>query len=703
VAEQDVKVELFYSGAWQDVTALGHVFAAEAINLDRGLSPESLEPKPGSMTLALHNGGGRYNPRNPASALYGLIGRNTPVRVSVDSDPVQVGEVAVWAPSRPVQGTSRCAVQGAGVLRRLGRGKTPFRPPLERAVLAGGPAAYWRLDEAEGTGAALPGVLGGVPLVYDALWRPGVVDGSAPMGGGKYPNLMAGDGQTLSGMLTSGVLPTASTTGYAVDLMLYIDGDLSFSNIATVYASSASIGGGFNFRVSCTAGAVSIELEPLDLALPGPFSVDLVPQRWYHLRGVAANVGSTIELSLYVDGELAATEVYAASSAGRATTLIIGGEDVSGFNVAENLSIGHVVVWDTPTPSASGAAGVGYLGETAADRAARLCLESGVPITVVGDPADSKRMGPQPADTLTELLLECARTDAALLFEDRDQLGFVFHCGRDLYNRDPDITLSLTSSGISPGIAPEVGDVYVRNDVEAVSSTGRARAFLESGPMSVLDPPDGVGRYDTRWEVNPDDDGTLPAHAGWHVNRGTVDEIVFRSVTVDLDANPSLASAVSALDIGNVVLLTDLDPDDSPDDVAGLLVRIAQVIGPDRRLVTLWLVPASPYNVAIIGEDAGSTDLRGARIDTDLTVTAEALDTTETGVDTTGGTWTTDADNWNAGLSGGGLFVTIGGELMRVTNRAGSTFTVVRSVNGIVKSHASGAPVHVTYPAKIGL
>jgi hypothetical protein len=49
----------------------------------------------------------------------------------------------------------------------------------------------------------------------------------------------------------------------------------------------------------------------------------------------------------------------------------------------------------------------------------------------------------------------------------------------------------------------------------------------------------------------------------------------------------------------------------------------------------------------------------------------------------------------------------VGGEEMSVTSITGAvtpqTFTVLRSINGIVKPHAAGSSVRVTSPAVLGL
>ncbi|MGW6243869.1 hypothetical protein [Streptomyces roseolus] len=73
--------ELFYGGAWHPAT----VRESDPVTITRGLTGKGTraEPTAGSMTLA--NRDRRYSPHNPSSPLYGLIGRNTPLRFAVDA------------------------------------------------------------------------------------------------------------------------------------------------------------------------------------------------------------------------------------------------------------------------------------------------------------------------------------------------------------------------------------------------------------------------------------------------------------------------------------------------------------------------------------------------------------------------------------------------------------------------------------------
>jgi hypothetical protein len=71
--------ELFYNGAWNDIT--GDLRATAPVTVTRGLSSESAaaaEPTAGACDLDSRDD--RYAPRNPTSPLHGLIGRNTPMR-----------------------------------------------------------------------------------------------------------------------------------------------------------------------------------------------------------------------------------------------------------------------------------------------------------------------------------------------------------------------------------------------------------------------------------------------------------------------------------------------------------------------------------------------------------------------------------------------------------------------------------------------
>lgn len=80
MTKQPVSVDLFYDGGWHPAP----VYARDPVSIVWGRADEGGEPTPASATCTISDRSGDYNPRNPLSSLYGLIGRNTPVRMGVD-------------------------------------------------------------------------------------------------------------------------------------------------------------------------------------------------------------------------------------------------------------------------------------------------------------------------------------------------------------------------------------------------------------------------------------------------------------------------------------------------------------------------------------------------------------------------------------------------------------------------------------------
>lgn len=76
-----VRVDIQAGGEWLDVT--GDVYTRDPLTIAGGRSDEASSADPGTCTLTFNNRDGVYSPKNPRSPLFGRIGRNTPLRVSV--------------------------------------------------------------------------------------------------------------------------------------------------------------------------------------------------------------------------------------------------------------------------------------------------------------------------------------------------------------------------------------------------------------------------------------------------------------------------------------------------------------------------------------------------------------------------------------------------------------------------------------------
>jgi len=80
---RDTSTEFYLNGDWVDVTS--DVRAADGIQITRGQPNEAGQSQPATCSLTLDNRSGNYSPRNPMGAYYGMLGRNTPIRVSVNT------------------------------------------------------------------------------------------------------------------------------------------------------------------------------------------------------------------------------------------------------------------------------------------------------------------------------------------------------------------------------------------------------------------------------------------------------------------------------------------------------------------------------------------------------------------------------------------------------------------------------------------
>jgi hypothetical protein len=727
VSDHAIAAEIFYSDAWHPVPAL----QSSPINLVVGAPAEGQESPPSSAALAVDNRSETYNPSNPSSVLYGLAGRNTPLRITADAAVRSMTEAASWRPGRSVNRTTRrTGLTGGGMLRRLQQGKTPLKSAISRAVGALSPVAYWPLKEGRDADLAASGITGGTPLTEVGVINWAAVDGP-PGSRSPVPELVA-DG-TYPGGLSAAV--SMSSGQWVVDV--------PFRFVASANSSSAVLAqwvtdgtwavGGWTLTVGRTSGGVSI--VTLAAALAGSTSLlgDEIPGLgegdWHLARVVAQQAdASTVDVRVYCDDVLL-------DFAGISTTGTVG--NLTSFTLADyglvspelitptnitSLAVSDVSIWDTVDPALIPpySAVTGWAGETAGDRAIRLGEEEGITVTVDGDPDDTQLMGAQPELTFAELLRDCATTDAGMLLDGHDEREIVLRPGRSLYNQDPALTLSDTGAQIRPDLVPVLDDRPTRNDVTVERRYGStARAVQLTGPLNVSDPaddPDGVGRFDTRVTVNPQTDAALINHATWILAKGTIDEPRFPAITVDLDRAPALVTAVNALRVGDRLIVEDMDTADAPNGISAIILGwVESYPKPTRRLITFVCMPASVFEIGIVGASNGTVDLRGQAIDTDASTLQTGISSTDTALtvaSTSGVVWTTDASDWSTtahGTSpdGPGLFIAVGGETMRVTNIAGATspqtFTVVRSVNGVIKSHAAGAPVHARYPARVGL
>jgi hypothetical protein len=687
VAEQVVVVELHYSGAWNAAP----VYERDPVTITRGYAGESRSQARSTATFALDNRDGDYNPGNPMSALYGLAGRNTPVRVTVGGDVRFVGEASAWKPRRTLdfdQGAGRgnawTEVEASGILRRMGRGNDPLRSAQYRAISGASPTAYWPLEDGKLTSAPRESG-GGAPATNQGAVAMRAVEG--PAGSSNLPDLSSALARQISAPVTM-----ANTGEWAVDFdwraKVATDGTDFLGHTPVGWLASAGTYGRFNLIAGSQSGGGVLELYAYPISAPsspdsavgvvdlgGTFGV--YDGAWRHVRITAAQNGGNIDFELHLDGASVASGSLA-GTLGPPVLISAPGEYTDGVGGASDglASAGHLTVWDTSTPALTMADAMdafnGHAGEQAHERGDRLCTELGVTfVCPAGSPTE--RLGAQTPITFADLMAEAETTDGGLLYETRDALGLTYRTRSSLYNQPAVLALDATGGQLAPGLEPNLDDKATRNDISVKRRDGATvRREQLTGPMSVLAPPDGVGRTAATVNVNTQTDDDLGQHAGWHLHLGTCDETRWPRLTVDLDAAPQLVTAAAAVDVGDIITVDHLNPG----TVTLMALGYVEVIGTRRRKITYNCAPEAPWEVWQL-DTAGST----------LTKAAAAAATSLTMDTAAGPEWSTVDEPYN---------VQVDGEAMTVTAMAVDTITFVAA--GAV-DHDNNASVTPGLPA----
>ncbi len=724
-----VAVDLFMFGNWVEVTRLANsqagVYARDKVTVARGRTAEGPVADPTRINLTLNDRDGRFTPRNPTGPYFGQIGRNTPVRVRVGNDVRGTAEMARWAVQWTPGGQDVWVqAEAAGVLQRLGQ-SGPLKSAPARYIPGTAPDAYWTMEDGTRVSAARPsaglytlrGFIGTHPsggVVTAPQWGTGDL---APW----LPPVLSRDGGSTLTAVWGRVVQAAFTTTWTVDLMYKSGTDAA---VTTIDVNPSYLGGAAGWpQVILTPSAnllqVTMNAEPeVDATVTGLFNAQP-----HHIRWTATQSATKVTWTVYVDG----AAVNTSTTAGVMTLTAVQTVGlVAEASAGTGLAQAHLAIWSTPPTLADAvSAAFGWDGETATARMTRLCAEQGLPFTVddfapspvfgVAAP-DPLLVGPQRPAPLIELCRAAAAVDGGILFEPRDSLGLAYRTAASLYNQGqsyngrPSLTLDYPSGGeVAPPLEPVEDDQRTRNDVTVTRAGGADyTATLDDGSrMSISDPPDGVGRYPASETVDAHADTQLADQAWWRVHLGTVDEPRYPRVVVNLantaaHGKTALAAQAGALDVGGLVTITNPPAWLPPDDITQLAQGFVETLAAFERVIEINGVPASPWTVGVY-DNAFNYSSDGSTLTADIDAT-----TTSFQVSTPSGPlWMTLAEWASSGTAP--FNIRVGGEVMLVdaNGTSGSTspqtFTVHRSINGVVKSHPAGEAVTLDVPAVYAL
>lgn len=278
------------------------------------------------------------------------------------------------------------------------------------------------------------------------------------------------------------------------------------------------------------------------------------------------------------------------------------------------MKFGHVSAWGVRDPVGyfdrltDLHATLGFIGEEARERARRVAVEENTFILVEGN-ADTP-MGSQSVATINDLITDANTADIGILTEQRAASGLLFRARELLYNQDPALVLDYSNGEIFVPFEPTDDDQQVNNSVTASRQGGAsATAVQRTGPVNIQSPvtdPDGIGEYTQTFNVNVESDDQLPDYAGWRLHLGTVDELRYPKVTINL-ANERIRPFIDQLtQIREGDKITIINPPDwlPADDIQLLVKGYDETLNAFTWQLSFVCAPASPWTIAEVAPSA---------------------------------------------------------------------------------------------------
>ncbi|MFJ5259084.1 hypothetical protein ACIQAC_01235 [Streptomyces sp. NPDC088387] len=484
--------------------------------------------------------------------------------------------------------------QTAGVLRRMRRSGRALESTLRRRIPSGRPLAYWPLEDGRDSSqfySPIPGVRplrqGGFDLASD----------DSLAGSSALPSIKAG--ATLSGTVPA---PPANTTQWHTEFVFFAEEGPPTDRTLLQWTGSGTVK---RWQLLLTdVGANTIGYDENDNIVTSSLLNLTVYGSWCRWQVYAVQNGGNVDWSVRfipIGGDGGEIETSYAGSLGRIT-------GVMGPNAyhaeLDGVRIGHLGVFTTADTLIYNNADIAFTGETAGERMQRLIAEEALPLTVTGHIDDQTLVGPQRPDKVLELLEEAADADGGILYEDRERPALRYRDRASMYNQTPALTLDYTTN-VAPPLSPTGDDDATENDVTVSRVNGSSgRAMLEEGPLSVQDPPAGVGPYPASVSLNLDSDDQAEPIAYWRLHLGTYEGRRYPQVHVMVHKAPELVDQILAVDVGDKLVIQNPPPWLAPGDIELIVEGYEETFaGPFQWDIVFNCSPAQPWNVGVV-EDA---------------------------------------------------------------------------------------------------
>ncbi|WP_055693011.1 hypothetical protein [Streptomyces prasinopilosus] len=601
-----------------------------------------------------------------------------------------VGEISEWPQEWTPDGADAWVpVQAAGILRRLGQGRKALQSTLRRRIPSYRPLAYWPMEEGANARYAYSPIER-VPRLQltNANWAAAdSLPSSEPL-----PTLKgtAGNLSHLTGLVFNRSF--VSLPAWSVQFVYRLDEPNESLNTFLRILSMGSVRQWYiQFRADLTR-IIGRDQDGEDLFSRDIATGSYLYGQWVRVRFQVTQEGGNVRWRIVWTDLLGDSFNYSetfAGNAGRPTGVT---SPPGGYAQALNgMAIGHIGVFDVESSPAYFGAIDAWTGESAWERMYRLAGEEGLRVARLPGPETPQRVGPQTVDTLLNLLQAAADADGGMLLEDRRRPGLLFRERSSLYNQTPKLLLSYAGApGLAAPLRPVDDDAAIRNDRTVKRDGGsEGRAVLETGPLSVAEPPAGLGRYDDSVTLSLHDDAQAEPIAHWRLHLGTHDGPRYPQIRIMLHKAPALIPAALTLTEGDLVRVTGLPKWAGHGDVD----LIVEGIRHEATLTTWDLIltcsPGRPWRVGTVGAASARADTDGSQL-----VTPVGADATILTVQATAGpAWITSAEF----PSEFPFDVRAGGEVMTVTAVADAvTDTFGRTAAGGWGTANTGQPWTLT-------
>ena len=677
--------------SWVDISPWVRFKAGISTTVGRRDQASVVDPSRASLTI--DNRDGRFSRRNPTGPYYGLLTRNTPIRLGVDpGDGMHYryhGYVNEWPKRWHRSGRdSTVAITCGGALRRLSRGQ-PLQSALTRAMIgdtAGDfrAVAHWPMEDESGA-TRLASSLSGQP---SALATGDVTLASYDGFAGSLPLPQINNGGRIKAFF-----PDYTQTGiwqiqhaFRIPSTLSGDGDLivikmvpggTVAQIRLAYDAS-----GPNLRLT-TYNSAGTVMDTDNSFVTWDYDTDYIADFTDNVQGgdhlIRFGLWSTIT-GEQLSSITSLPDGIGAGSTGMPEAITAACSVGTAGMIFGQLALYTDDVLSAPSIGPNARAASGYTGEQAHERMARLCREAGISLRCLA--GRSAALGPQASGTLLNGLRDAERADQGVLYE--YEFGLGYRAISEIYNQP--VALSLDAELGHVGDPPQADDSDLRfRNQWTVSRPGGSSA-------TALDPDysDMVGLSEGSTSANVETDAQAGHLAAWLVHRDTTDEDYWTGLKLNFGRAPDIIAAWAGLPFGSRLSVANPPAQADPGDIDAIIDGWSERWDPVNWDVTLNTSPASVYQAAVI-EGTGGVLSPAWRLEAGSSSLAAAIDSDDTSLSiatASGPLLSTAAADYPCDIG-------IGGERMTVTAVSGAsspqTVTVVRSVNSIVKSHAAGA------------